>query len=92
MLTKKNHNFLFHRNQQVAGRLNQLHPMNVLRGGPIIYYSISFYLHINFYDFYDESIADNFLYSVKHVFTPTGSEMKNQEYFELKSYERTENT
>ena len=33
-----NHNFLFYRNQQIGVRLNQSHPRNVLRGGPIIYY------------------------------------------------------
>ena len=57
---KEKINFLFHRKQQVGGRLNQPHPINVLRRGPIIYYSINFYQHKNFYDFTDESIVDSF--------------------------------
>lgn len=31
-----------------------------------------------------------FFYSVEHVFTPTGSAMKIQGYFELKNYQQTE--
>ena len=30
-----------------------------------------------------------FFHSVQQVFTPTGSEMKTQRYFELKNYEQT---
>ena len=61
--------------------------MNIRKIGPIIYYSINFYQHN---DFHDESIFDSFFHSVQQVFTPTGSEMKIQRYFELKNYEQTE--
>ena len=64
--------------------------MNIRKIGPIIYYSINFYQHKNFHDFHDESIFDSFFHSVQQVFTPTGSEMKIQRYFELKNYEQTE--
>ena len=87
---RKNHNLLFRRNQQVVSRLNQPHPVNILRIGPIIYYSINFYQHKNFHDFNDESILDSFFHSVQQVFTPTGSEMKIEGYFELKNYQQTE--
>ena len=39
---KKNHNFLFHRHQQTGGAINQQLPVNVLKSGPITYYSINF--------------------------------------------------
>ena len=85
-----NHNFLFYRNQQIGVRLNQSHPRNVLRGGPIIYYWIKFYQHKNVYGFYDDSIVDSFFYSVQHVFIPTGCEFKIQGYFKIKNYQKTE--
>ena len=39
---KKNHNFLFHKNQETGGSINQQGHVNVLRRGPIIYYSINY--------------------------------------------------
>ena len=39
---KEKINFLFHRSQQMGGSINQAHPINILRRGPIVYYSISF--------------------------------------------------
>ena len=39
---KKSHNFLFHRHQQTGGAINQQLPVNVLKRGPITYYSINF--------------------------------------------------
>ena len=53
---KKNHNFLFHY-QQTAGSRNQQLPLNILRRGPITYYSINFWQHQDFYDFYDKKIV-----------------------------------
>ena len=66
---RRNHNFLFHRNQQVSGRLNQPHPINVLRRGPLIYYLINFYQHDNFYGFYNESNVDSFLFREACIYT-----------------------
>ena len=39
---KKNHNLLFHKNQETGGSINQQGNINVLGRGPIIYYSISY--------------------------------------------------
>ena len=78
---KKNHNFLFHRNQQIGGAIKR-ELVNVLRRGPITYFSINFSQHESFYDFYNENVVNNFLNSVKDVFVLA--------YFELKNYQRTE--
>ena len=75
---KKNHNFLFHRYQQTAGAINQQLPINVLKRGPITYYSINFYQHENFYDFYDKKIVDRFFNSVRNLFVSGGKELKMQ--------------
>ena len=82
---KKNHNFLFHRNQQTGGSVNR-GPVNILRWRPITYFSINFQQHNRFYDFYNESVVDSFFNSVKDLFTPAakGKEYKIQAYFELK--------
>ena len=61
-----------------------------MKRGPITYYSINFYQHENFYDFYDEKIVDRFFNSVRNLFVSGGKELKMQGYFELKNYQRTE--
>ena len=81
MTEKKKHNFLFHRNQQIGGAIKR-ELVNVLRRGPITYFSINFSQHESFYDFYNENVVNNFLNSVKDVFVLA--------YFELKNYQRTE--
>ena len=81
---------MFHRYQQTAGTINQQLPINVLKRRPITYYSINFYQHENFYDFYDEKIVDRFFNSVRNLFVSGGKELKMQGYFELKNYQRTE--
>ena len=43
-----NQNFLFHRSQQTGGSINQAPPINILRRGPIVYYSIYFQQIKNF--------------------------------------------
>ena len=59
-----------HGYQQTGGSLNQ-GPVNVLRRGRIIYYSINFQQHNAFYDFYKESDFDKFFKSVKNIFVNT---------------------
>ena len=55
--SKKNHMFLFHygKHQQMGGnrgpRTSAL-PINVLKRGPVTYYSINFNQHKRFYDFF----------------------------------------
>ena len=85
---KKNHNFFFHYNQ-VRGSRNQQLPINVLKRGPITYYSISFNQHREFYNFYEEKIVDDFLNSVYERFVP-GKNVMVQGYFELINYQQTE--
>ena len=56
---KKNHNFLFHRNQQTEGSING-GLVNFPRRGPITYFSINLQQHNRFYDFYNECVIDSF--------------------------------
>ena len=81
---------MFHRHQQTGGAISQQLPVNVLKRRPITYYSINFYQHDNFYDFYDEKIVDRFFNSVKELFVSNSKELKMQGYFELKNYQQTE--
>ena len=81
---KKNHNFLLHYNQ-VRRRRNQQLPINVLRRGPIFYYSINFDQHKNFHDFYNEKIVDDFLNSVYERFV-SGKNFHIQGYVEIINY------
>ena len=50
--------------------MNQKLEVNVLRRGPITYYSTNFHQHKNYYDFCDKKPVDSFLYSVKELFVP----------------------
>ena len=87
---KKNHNFLVHY-QQTGGSINQQLPVNTLRRGPVIYYSINFQQHKDFYEFYDEKIVDSFFDSVKEPFFPNERvEFKMQGFVETKNYQRAE--
>ena len=84
--------FYFIENQQSGGTINQQGPVNVLRRGPLIYYSINYDQYKNFYDFYDEGkIVDRFFNSVKDLFASGKSKKyKIQGYFEVKNYQQTE--
>ena len=79
---------MFHRHQQIGGAINQQLLVNVLKRGPITY-SINFYQHKIFYDFYDEKIIDGFFNSVRNLILSGGKEFKMPGYFELRSYQRT---
>lgn len=88
-MERKNHNFLFHYKQK-GGSRNRL-PINTLRRGHIICYSINYQQHKDLYDFYDEKIVDQFLDSVKEVFNSAScKEYKIQGYFELRNFQQTE--
>ena len=87
---KKNHNFLVHY-QQTGGSMNQQLPVNTSRRVPVIYYSINFQQHKDFYNFYDEEIINFFSDSVKERFGPNERvEFKIQGYVEIKNYQHTE--
>ena len=70
---KKRHMFLFYY-LQTGGRGGNLRtsdlPLNILRRGPITYYSINFEQHKNFYDFFSTDVVDIFLDSVYRVYQP----------------------
>ena len=56
-----------------------------------MYYSINFYQHKIFYNFFDEKIVDRHFNSVQGSFESVrGKEFKMQGYFELKNYQQTE--
>ena len=68
--------FLFHygKHQQMGGnkgpRTSAL-PINVLKRGPITYYSINFNQHKNFDDFSSSGIVHAFLESAYKIYCPT---------------------
>ena len=85
--------FLFHYGErQMGGRRPGLSalPLNVLTRGPLTYYSINFEQHKNFYDFFNNSSADVFLYSVYETFRPSSTEKKFQGYAEIINQQRGE--
>ena len=56
-----------------------------------MYYSINFYQHKIFYDFFDDKIVDRFFNSVQGSFESVrGKEFKMQGNFELKNHQETE--
>ena len=63
--------FLYHYNQagSARNRLNDL-PLNVLKRGQIVYYSVNFVQHRNYYDFFSTVMIDIFLINVYDVFKP----------------------
>ena len=64
-------------------------PLNVLKRGPITYYSINFEQHKNFYDFFNSSMVDVFLDSIYEIFRPN-TEKKFQGYAEIVNQQRVE--
>ena len=84
--------FLFHYGErQMGGRRPELStlPLNVLKRGPITYYSINFEQHKNFYDFFNSSMIDVFLDSIYEIFRPN-TEKKFQGYAEIVNQQRVE--
>ena len=80
---------MLHYNQVGGSRMNRQQHISVLRLGPIVYYTTNFIHHKNFYDFYQESVADDFLNSVYERFV-SGTEYKIQGYVEVINYQQTE--
>ena len=75
----------------MSGRRPELStlPLNVLKRGPITYYSINFEQHKNFYDFFNSSMVDVFLDSINEIFRPN-TEKKFQGYAEIVNQQRVE--
>ena len=70
---KKNHSFWQHY-QQTGGSTNAQNNLsiNVLKRAPIMYFSINYFLHSNFYNFFDaEKTINDFLVAVKQKFIST---------------------
>ena len=86
---KKNHMFLYHYNHTGgAKRLNEL-PLNVLRRAQIVYYSVNFDQHKNYYDFFSTDMIDVLLDSVYNAFKPEQNLLyKFQWYFETINQQR----
>ena len=63
--------FLYHYSQAggARNRLNDL-PVNVLRRGQIVYYSVNFDQHRNYYKFFSTDMIDTFLDAVYDTFKP----------------------
>ena len=84
--------FLFHygKHRQIGGnRGTSTLPINVLKRGPITYYSINFDQHQNFYDSSTSGVVDAFLESVYETYRPT-KENKFQGYAEIVNQQRGE--
>ena len=81
--TRKNCMFLLHYNQMGGNRRNQQLPMNILKRGPIKYFSINYKQLKKFYNFFQEQIADDFLDSVYRRFVSSDTEYKLQGYAEI---------
>ena len=87
---KKKHSFLVHREQQVGGSTNQQLPLNILKRVVITYYSINYFQHKNFYDFFNaEKIVDNFLRTFERSFV-SNKKVKMYGYIELINYQPSE--
>ena len=90
---KEKHMFLFHygKHRQIGGNRGGTStlPINVLKRGPITYYSINFDQHQNFYDFFSSGVVDAFLESVYETYRPT-KENKFQGYAEIVNQQRGE--
>ena len=84
---KKNHCFLSH--YQQSGGSNNL-PLNISRRSLIMYYSINYLLHKNYYVFYDvKKTVNNFIFSAENNFVSNGK-LNIQGSMELINYQPAE--
>ena len=60
--------FLLHYNQTGGSRTDEQLPVNVLRRGPLKYFSINYQQNKKFYDFNQEKVVDDFLRAVYNRF------------------------
>ena len=74
--------FLFHHNQSGGSRMNQQLPLNILKRSPITYFRVNFNQHKDFYNFFEQSIVDDFIDVVYVHFIPSGED-KVQGYAEI---------
>ena len=77
--------FLYHYSQ-AGGARNRL---NVLRRSQIVYYSVNFDQHKNYFDFFSTDMIDVFLDTVYNAFKPERNLLyKFQGYFEIINHQR----
>ena len=88
-ITRKNHMLLLHYNQMGGNRRNQKLPINVLRRGPITYFSINYNQHKSFYNFFQEQVVDDFLDAVYSRFL-SDDEYKIQGYAKIINQQQRE--
>ena len=82
--------FLYHYSQAggARNRLNDL-PVNVLRRRQIVYYSVNFDQHRNYYKFFSTDMIDTFLDAVYDTFKPERDLLYEfQGYFEIINQQR----
>ena len=65
-------------------------PVNVIKLGPITQYRINFDQHEKFYDFFDESIVNEFLRTGYERFVPDGEQYNIMGYAEIINYQPSE--
>ena len=75
----KNNKFVYHYHQVRGRQVNEQLPMNIVKLGPTTQYRINFDQHEK-YDFFDESIVNEFLASVYERFVPDGEQYKIMGY------------
>ena len=86
---KKEVMFLFHYGRMGGSRGACQLPLNVLKRGPITYYTIIYEQHRNFYDFFSDQIVEDCLNSVYSRYNPD-KENKIQDYAEIINQQRGE--
>ena len=81
--------FLYYFGQQIGDNLraNDL-LLNILKRGPITYYSVNFDQHKDIYDFYSSDMVDNFLDVVYSAFCSKKKMYKFQSYAEILNQQR----
>ena len=68
--------------------MNEL-PLNILRRGQIVYYSVNFDQHKNYFDFFSTDMVHVFLDTVHNAFKPERNlSYKFQDYFEIINQQR----
>ena len=85
--------FLSHYIQRGGARNDRVSHLNVLKRGPITYYSINLGQHRAHYDIFIGDLAGFFLDAVHRTFTPQRNQTyKFQAYFELANQQSTPNS
>ena len=75
---------LYHYGSPIGGANTTARPpLNILRRGPITYFSITFDQHKNFYDFFNSDIVKEFLNSVYAAYSLTTKKIRLKDTLKL---------